>query len=357
MTRTINFFLPLLTVMICASVGIKAQAPATKTVEQQYKNIQVLQGLPATELDPTMAFISGSLGVTCDYCHVAAYEKDDKEHKIAARKMIKMEFDINKASFNGNTEVTCNTCHRGKSRPVAVPAVAQNLFGPAPPRPAQPQLPTPDSIFEKYVQALGGAAAWDKITSRVTKGSRIGADNVLVPEDVYQKAPNKIVTTTTYPGNAFSNGFNGTTAWGFSSKDGEQQLPAAFLKQLKDDADFEKPLHLKSQFGNLRVVGQEKVNDRPAWVVVATKEDRQRERLFFDTETGLLMRRYVESKTILGNLPLQTDYDDYRDVDGVKLPFLIHWSFPGRIWGRKITEIKQNVAIEDAKFELPQKQP
>src|SRR6476620_4652939 len=172
MTRTINFFLPLLTVMICASVGIKAQAPATKTVEQQYKNIQVLQGLPATELDPTMAFISGSLGVTCDYCHVAAYEKDDKEHKIAARKMIKMEFDINKASFNGNTEVTCNTCHRGKSRPVAVPAVGQNLFGPAPPRPAQPQLPTPDSVFEKYVQALGGTAAWDKITSRVTKGSR-----------------------------------------------------------------------------------------------------------------------------------------------------------------------------------------
>ena len=60
MTRTINFFLSLLTVMICTSVGIRAQAPA-KTAEQQYKNIQVFKGLPATELEPLMAFMSGSL--------------------------------------------------------------------------------------------------------------------------------------------------------------------------------------------------------------------------------------------------------------------------------------------------------
>ena len=67
------------------------------------------------------------------------------------------------------------------------------------------------------------------------------------------------------------------------------------------------------------------------------------------------MRRYTETDTPLGKLPLQTDYEDYREVDGIKQPFLIHWSFPGRIWGRKIDEIKQNVQLDDAKFNPPQK--
>jgi len=74
------------------------------------------------------------------------------------------------------------------------------------------------------------------------------------------------------------------------------------------------------------------------------------EKLFFDVKTGLLVRRYTESSTPLGKLPLQTDYEDYRDVDGIKQPFLIHWAFPGRVWGRKIDEIKQNVSLDDAKF-------
>jgi len=74
------------------------------------------------------------------------------------------------------------------------------------------------------------------------------------------------------------------------------------------------------------------------------------EKLFFDVRTGFLVRRYTESDTPLGKLPLQIDYEDYRAVDGIQQPFLIHWSFPGRIWGRKIDEIKQNVPIDDAKF-------
>jgi hypothetical protein len=65
------------------------------------------------------------------------------------------------------------------------------------------------------------------------------------------------------------------------------------------------------------------------------------------------VRRYSESDTALGKLPIQLDYEDYRVVDGVKQPFLIHWSMPGRIWGRKIDEIKQNVAIDDTKFSPP----
>ncbi|HEY8225378.1 MAG TPA: hypothetical protein VIG25_08890 [Pyrinomonadaceae bacterium] len=71
----------------------------------------------------------------------------------------------------------------------------------------------------------------------------------------------------------------------------------------------------------------------------------------------MLVRRYIESETFLGRFPLQTDYADYREVDGIKQPFLIYWSMPGRIWGRKIAEIKQNVAVDDAQFNPPSSKP
>jgi hypothetical protein len=92
------------------------------------------------------------------------------------------------------------------------------------------------------------------------------------------------------------------------------------------------------------------VRDSDAYVIQATPADGPVEKLFFDVRTGLLVRRYTESDTPLGKLPLQMDFEDYREVDGIKQPFLIHWSMPGRVWGRKIDEIKQNVPLADAKF-------
>jgi hypothetical protein len=85
-------------------------------------------------------------------------------------------------------------------------------------------------------------------------------------------------------------------------------------------------------------------------MIQATPVNGPIEKLFFDVRTGLLVRRYTESDTPLGKLPLQMDYEDYREVDGIKQPFLIHWSLPGRVWGRKIDEIKQNIPLDDAKF-------
>src|ERR1051325_4861555 len=108
-----------------------------QTAEQKFKNIQIFKTLPATQLDPTMAFISGSLGVRCSYCHVSnSFDKDDKPTKVTARRMIQMVFDLNKGSFNNQSAVTCYTCHRGKPTPVSVPAIGQNLWAASSPSPA-----------------------------------------------------------------------------------------------------------------------------------------------------------------------------------------------------------------------------
>jgi len=130
-------------------------------------------------------------------------------------------------------------------------------------------------------------------------------------------------------------------------------LPDQVLNQLKNDSLFNKELKLEEMYAKLTLIERSTVNDSEAYVVQATPANGAPEKLFFDVRSGLLVRRYVESDTVLGKFPLQTDYDDFHEVDGVKQPFLIRWSFPGRSWGRKITEIKQNIPIDDARFNPP----
>jgi photosynthetic reaction center cytochrome c subunit len=343
------------------SIAQQGTAQQNKTAEQVYKNIQVLKGIPATELEPTMAFIAGSLGVKCNHCHVNPFDKDEKPTKQTARQMIRMVFDLNKGSFRGEKAVSCFTCHRGKPRPVSVPAVGQNLWQPNSAAAKESPLPSVDEILARYVQALGGAQAFQKVNSRIAKGSRIGADGVLVPENVYQKAPNKILVVTTYPEVAFSTGFNGRAGWGSSSKGEVRELPAAVLEQLKGDSEFYKEIRTREMYGRLTLVGKSTIGDQEVYVIEAIPHDRppdgHPEKLYFNVRTGLLVRRYVEAETILGMFPLQTDHEDYREVDGIKQPFLIRWSMPGRSWGRKILDMKQNVPIDDAQFNPPSPKP
>ena len=101
-------------------------APAEKTVEQVQKNIQVLNGLPQSQLVPVMNYMGSSLGVRCTFCHVKTGDKwdfvsDAKPEKGSAREMIKMVQGINKANFKGNPAISCFTCHRGSEHPARVP--------------------------------------------------------------------------------------------------------------------------------------------------------------------------------------------------------------------------------------------
>ena len=92
-----------------------------KPAEQVYKNIQILKGMPAPQLQATMSAFTRSLGVTCAHCHVPnEFEKDDKEAKLTARKMVRMLNSIDDF-FNGAPRVSCWTCHRGKPKPEAMP--------------------------------------------------------------------------------------------------------------------------------------------------------------------------------------------------------------------------------------------
>src|SRR5438552_12598439 len=168
--------------LLLGIAGARAQttspkAPATpvgpKVAEEEFKNIQALKGIPADQVIPSMQFIAASLGVECEFCHVAhANEKDDKKPKVTARKMIAMMMAINKDNFEGHREVTCYSCHRGSTDPVGTPIISGEE-----PKPESGQrkgsgeekavFPAADQLLEKYLAAVGGAEALQKITSRV----------------------------------------------------------------------------------------------------------------------------------------------------------------------------------------------
>src|SRR5437762_1329752 len=148
-------------------------APAgPKLAEEEFKNIQALKGIPADQVIPSMQFIAASLGVECEFCHVAhANEKDDKKPKVTARKMINMMMAINKDNFEGHREVTCYSCHRGSKDPEATPIITDEEAKPAAEEEkkagaAKATLPSAEQLLDKYLAAIGGADALQKITSR-----------------------------------------------------------------------------------------------------------------------------------------------------------------------------------------------
>src|SRR5438445_12565168 len=99
--------------------------PRERSAVEAYQNIQVLKEIPADQLIPAMQFITYSLGVECSFCHLEGTpEKDDKKPKQMARKMMQMMFAINQQNFEGTREVTCYSCHRGSSHPLATPIIA-----------------------------------------------------------------------------------------------------------------------------------------------------------------------------------------------------------------------------------------
>ncbi|HKQ99062.1 MAG TPA: c-type cytochrome [Pyrinomonadaceae bacterium] len=334
-----------------------------KPVEQTRKNIRVLNGLPDSQLIPVMQFISSSLGVECVYCHVPPqFEKDDKPTKNTARQMIQMQMAINKdnkAIFGDTGAITCYTCHRGQTEPQVMPklphpeqAAGGGEAGAA--KQAAEPLPTVDQVLAKYAQAMGGEAALRKVTSRVMIGTQTGGDGTSIPVETYRVAPDKIYSVMTGKQGAMMSGYNGTVGWQKGPR-GQGLMRGAQLEAIKQTADFYGDLKLKEHYPNLSIVGRERIGGRETYVLVSKPSPNTTQKLYFDTQTGLLVRVLDLLHTMIADIPSQLDYEDYREVDGVKLPFVIRYSAveADRSWTRRFTEIKNNVPVDEAKFNPP----
>jgi len=336
---------------------VGAAANSGKTAEQVFKNIQVLKGTPADQVQPAMQFISNSLGVECSFCHVqGAFDKDDKKTKLTARKMIEMQGAINKEHFNGDREITCNSCHHGSEHPAGVPLIADTDPTPGQIPLEEPTLPSADQIIEKYIQAVGGADAIQKITSRVQKGTLVMGERQATAE-VISKAPNKRVATTITQNGPNVTAYDGHAGWMSGGNRPPRDMSQQENEAIAFDATFYLPLELKKMFNQLRVRPSDNIGRIAVYQVIGTNPGQPPVRMFFDKVSGLLIRTIRYAETPLGRNPTQVDYAEYRTDSGVKLPF--QWTI-ARPMGRftiQVSEIQQNVPVDDSKFEKPAAAP
>jgi hypothetical protein len=348
-----------------------AQAPKQvpqpmEPAEKVFKNIQVLNGMHAAELQGTMSFIASSLGVDCDYCHIQQFEDDHSQAKVRAREMIRMVQKINQDTFGGANAVTCFTCHQGGSKPVSMAtAVASGA-----PRPAVAvtsgagdlhgeALPTVSEVLDHYVKALGGQAALDAVKTRIMKTAPLSqASSDKSVEEKYLKAPAKIMILQQSEGYTLWAGFNGQQGWAQDSlRSYWGLLNTSELHSLMRDSEMYPGSRIRNEYKNVIVSGKEKIGDRDMIVISGTSPEGAREKFYFDARAGLLSRRHIEEKTAFGWFPLDTNFEGYREVDGVKIPFVVRLASAGGAWGVRrsymVLEVRQNVPIEDEKFEHP----
>ncbi|HKS28236.1 MAG TPA: c-type cytochrome [Pyrinomonadaceae bacterium] len=336
--------------------------------EQRYKNIQVLKGMPQSQVVPTMQFISSSLGVNCAHCHVNnngnwEFEKDDKPTKQTARRMIQMTFDINKGNRDvfGGASVSCFTCHRGSTDPVNIPPLpipAATEGGARPAAAATEPLPTAAQVVDKYLQAIGGRAAAERLKTRVMKGTFAGADGKAMPFEVQLQSPDKAMVIITGPQGTITQALVGDKGWIKSPRE-QRELRGPEIARFRSVAQTFDPVQVREAAANMKVLGRERLGERETLVVLWPIDERRTQKLYFDAQTGLLVRVITYMSTALAPIPSQVDFEDYRDVEGIKLPFTVRQSSVDarNDSTRRFTEIRANVPLNDAQFNPPPAPP
>jgi tetratricopeptide (TPR) repeat protein len=338
------------------SAGASSSASAGLLAESVYKNIQILKGVRADEVVPSMEFISSSLGVQCSYCHVEGhFEKDDKKPKVTARAMMRMVFSLNERNFDGTRGVTCYSCHRGSTDPSAT--LDLNASGHAPNSEGSDNvslmLPSARQILDDAITARGGQDALDRVTTRVARGHETSNGRTL-PIVIYIDAAGKIaVVHELGRAAAATTVFDGSEGWTTAPGRAPRIMHEADAAAARLDADLRFPSDLLDEYPEATAEFFEELEGRPVYVVRAKGSAPLELQLFFDRDTHTLAREVRYSETPLGRNPTQIDYADYRNVGGVEVPFRVTVTKPGATSVIEFDDVQDNVAIDPAVFARP----
>jgi len=355
-----------------ASAPLIAQSAETQpAAETVFKNIQVLKGIPVSEFMGTMGFFSAALGLNCVYCHAAESLSDwdkfaiDVPRKRMARTMIQMVDTLNKNSFGGRKAITCNSCHNGTQKPKGVPSLMTQYGTPEedpneieiPDQP--PKGPAAEQILDKFIAASGGAERLSVLKTLAAKGKYDGYETYHAPVafELYAQAPGQSTTIIHAQNGTSTTVFDGRAGWIASAQNPVTLLPLAPGAEL-DGARLDAALLFP---GGVKQALREWKSGFPVTslgksdvqVIQGTAEGGTRAKLFFDAESGLLLRQVRYFRTVVGINPIQIDYEDYRSVENVKIPFrwIVTWT-NGRS-NYQIEEIQPNVALDPARFAKP----
>jgi photosynthetic reaction center cytochrome c subunit len=357
--------------------------------DQIFKNVQVLKGIPVDDFLGTMGIMAAALQFDCSDCHRdAGTEKvdwaADTPRKIMARRMVTMVATINKNNFGGRQMVTCWTCHRNRDKPLVTPTMA-TIYGEPPVErdDVLVQLPgadSPESILDRYIQVSGGAPRLAGLTSISARGTSVsfggfGGNGAV---EIVAKAPDKRSTIILFK-EATNRGdqirtYDGRAGWVRTPLNvvGEFELLGSDLDGARVDAQLSFPGQIKNILTNLKSGPPTTIADLPAPtsqsslqqgstgnqshvvdVVQGTGPRGLLVTLYFDQQTGLLLRELRYGASPIGRIPTQIDFADYRDVNGIKLPFRITYAWLDGRDSIVLNDVQTNVPVDEAKFGRP----
>ena len=359
--------------LIVAALARAQTASQEKTLlaEQVFKNVQVLRGIPVDDFLGTMGIMAAALQFDCSDCHVGAGTDKvdwaaDTPRKRMARSMVNMVATINKTNFGGRQMVTCWSCHRNRDKPVVTPNL-DYVYGMPNLEPddlvlaSVPGLKKADEILDRYLQAIGGTQRLAGITSITATGTSVGFGGFGGGGAVqfYAKAPDQRTTIIEFkdaPGrDASTRAFDGKTGWIKTPLTvlGEYQLSGNELDGAKLDAQLTFPGQIKQVLTNLRTLQPATIDDKECDTVQGTGPGRVFITLYFDKQTGYLVRSVRYAASPIGRMPTQVDYADYRDVNGVKIPFKYTFAWLDGRDAFQLNNVRVNLPIDAAKFGKP----
>jgi hypothetical protein len=267
---------------------------------------------------------------------------------------------INKNFFAGAPRITCFTCHRGSNNPVAAPILALQ-YGVPDEDPNVMDFPTDiqgaaGPILDRFLAAIGGTGALAKLSSFTAKGTYSGFDTAFkeVPVDIYAKAPNQRTWIVHMMAGDSHRVFDGRNGW-FAGPDSPAPLvtlTSGNLDRYRLEALTAFPASIKQGFSEWRV-GRTAIDDRPVQIVQGINKGLLPVNFYFDSKSNLLIRLVRWNETPLGPVPTQIEYDDYRDVAGVKMPFTWTVSQTYMQMTIKLASIQPNTQIDAARFAMP----
>lgn len=215
-------------------------------------------------------------------------------------------------------------------------------------------MPSVDEILARSVEAMGGAAAINAVTSRVIKGtvdvagiSRGGSF------ETYGLAPGKMLTVIQARAVGTTKiGFNGKSGW-YLSGGAVSALKGGDLAALQRESDFYAPLRTRINFAKVTMPGMSKIGYRDVYVLDLQPTVGPAERMYLDAQTYLPVR--INTTRTVGRVsePVEIYLDDWRAVDGIKYPFSTSQSSPSVRLGFTVREIRHNVAVDVRMFEPP----
>jgi outer membrane lipoprotein-sorting protein len=306
------------------------------------------------------------MGNDCTFCHVKAAYFDRAKFAestpkiVRARGMILMMNAINNGYFKGDQRVTCFTCHRGSNSPVREPDLSLQYGTPT----EDPNVidfveetrTTADSLFDKYLKAIGGADRLTALKSFAAKGTYEGFDTAFakIPVELYAKAPNQRTMVVKMGGGDSYRVFDGRNGWmaGPDTPVPIVQLTAGNLERARLEGLLQFPGNIKSAFSTWKV-GRTAIDGNEVWIVQGSNGNETPLTNFYFGQDGMLVRLVRWTITPVGRVPTQIDYKDYRDVAGVKMPFSWTVSQTYMQMSINLSDIQPNAAVDPAKFNKP----